>query len=53
MLQGTVRVERDEGTSTVSAPGVVLNERGQVYGAHNDTDEVAGLTASLCPLPGH
>jgi len=52
VLQGTVTVERDGETETVSAPGVVLNERGQVHGAHNDTDEVAVLTASLCPLPG-
>lgn len=52
VLQGTVTVERDEETETVTAPAVVLNERGQVHGAHNDTDEVAVLTASLCPLPG-
>ncbi len=52
VLRGTVRVERDDETATVSAPGVVLNERGQLHGAHNDTDEVAVLTASLCPLPG-
>jgi len=52
VLQGTVTVERDGETETVSAPGVVLNERGQVHGAHNETDEVAVLTASLCPLPG-
>jgi len=52
VLRGTVTVERDDETETVSAPGVVLNERGQVHGAHNGTDEVAVLTASLCPLPG-
>ena len=52
VLRGTVTVERDGETETVSAPGVVLNERGQVHGAHNETDEVAVLTASLCPLPG-
>ena len=52
VLQGTVRVERGDETATVTAPGVVLNERGQVHGAHNDTDEAAVLTASLCPLPG-
>ena len=33
VLQGTVTVERDAETETVSAPGVVLNERGQVHGA--------------------
>lgn len=52
VLRGTVTVERDGESETVAAPGVVLNERGQVHGAHNDTDEVAVLTASLCPLPG-
>jgi quercetin dioxygenase-like cupin family protein len=52
VVEGTVTVERDGETETVTAPGVVLNERGAVHGAHNDTDEVALLTASLCPLPG-
>ena len=52
VLQGAVTVERDGETETVSAPAVVLNERGQVHGAHNETEETAVLTASLCPLPG-
>jgi len=52
VLRGTVVVERDGETEPVSAPGVVLNERGQVHGAHNEGDDVAVLTASLCPLPG-
>ena len=52
VLQGTVAVERDDETEAVSAPAVVLNERGQVHGAHNESDEMAVLTASLCPLPG-
>lgn len=52
VVRGTVRVERDGDSETVSAPGVVLNERGQVHGAHNETGEIAVLTASLCPLPG-
>ncbi|MEF8839673.1 MAG: cupin domain-containing protein [Haloarculaceae archaeon] len=52
VLQGTVVVTRDETEDTVSAPGVVLNERGDVHGASNETDEVALFTASLCPLPG-
>jgi quercetin dioxygenase-like cupin family protein len=52
VLQGTVTVERDGDSERVSAPGVVLNERGQVHGATNDTEEIAVLTASLCPLPG-
>jgi quercetin dioxygenase-like cupin family protein len=52
VVRGTVAVQRDDDEETVSAPGVVLNERGQAHGARNDTDEVAVLTASLCPLPG-
>ncbi|WP_424000517.1 cupin domain-containing protein [Haloarcula salina] len=52
VLRGAVTVQRDDEEETVAAPAVVLNERGQVHGAHNHTDEVAVLTASLCPLPG-
>jgi len=52
VLRGTVTVERDGETDTVAAPGVVFNERGQVHGAHNEGEEIAVLTASLCPLPG-
>lgn len=52
VLEGTVTVTQDDDTEEVTAPGVVLNERGQAHGAHNDTDDVAILTASLCPLPG-
>ena len=52
VVTGSVTVERDGEQETVAAPGVVFNERGQVHGAHNDSDDVAVLTASLCPLPG-
>ena len=52
VVRGTVTVERDSETETISAPGVVVNERGQAHGAHNEGDEVAVLTASLCPCPG-
>ncbi|MBX0322104.1 cupin domain-containing protein [Halomicroarcula sp. F13] len=51
VVEGTVTVQRDDESETVTAPGVVLNERGQVHGAHNEGDERAVLTASLCPLP--
>ncbi len=51
VVQGTVTVEQGETEETVTAPGVVLNERGQVHGASNESDEIALLTASLCPLP--
>jgi len=52
VVQGTVTVSQDSTEEEIAAPGVVLNERGQRHGARNDTDEVAVLTASLCPLPG-
>lgn len=51
VLSGEVTVIQDDEEETVSAPGVVLHERGVVHGARNDSDDVAMLTASLCPLP--
>lgn len=52
VVDGTVTVVRDDQEERIDAPGVVLNERGAVHGARNDTEEVVVLTASLCPLPG-
>jgi len=52
VVDGTVTVARDEEEGAVAAPGVVLNERGDVHGARNETDRVVAFTASLCPLPG-
>jgi quercetin dioxygenase-like cupin family protein len=52
VLEGEVVVLQDGEEEAVAAPGVVLHERGVEHGARNDTDEVAVLTASLCPLPG-
>jgi quercetin dioxygenase-like cupin family protein len=52
VVRGEVTVQQDDTEETIAAPGVVLNERGQAHGAYNHTDEVAVLTASLCPLPG-
>ncbi len=51
VLSGDVTVIQDDEEETVSAPGVVLHERGVSHGARNDSDDVAILTASLCPLP--
>ncbi|WP_435075332.1 cupin domain-containing protein [Halorubrum sp. HHNYT27] len=51
VLEGEPTVVRDDTEETLSAPAVVLNERGAVHGARNDADERAVLTASLCPLP--
>ena len=52
VLEGTVTVVQDDTEETITAPGVVFNERGQAHGARNGTDDVVILTASLCPLPG-
>jgi quercetin dioxygenase-like cupin family protein len=51
VLEGEPTVVRDDAEEVLAAPAVVLNERGAVHGARNDTDERAVLTASLCPLP--
>ncbi|MFB6173801.1 MAG: cupin domain-containing protein [Halobacteriales archaeon] len=52
VIRGTVTVRQGDDAERIEAPGVVLHERGVVHGARNDTDDVAVLTASLCPLPG-
>ncbi|QLG61535.1 cupin domain-containing protein [Halorarum salinum] len=52
VVRGTVTVLRDDEEEPVTAPGVVLHERGAVHGARNDTDEVVAFTASLYPMPG-
>jgi quercetin dioxygenase-like cupin family protein len=52
VVEGTVTVIQDDTEETVTAPGVVLHDRGVDHGARNDGDEVAVLTASLCPMPG-
>ena len=52
VVEGTVTVLQDGEEEEVSAPGVVLHGRGVAHGARNDGDEVAVLTASLCPMPG-
>ena len=50
VLEGEPTLIRGD-EETLAAPAVVLNERGTVHGARNDTDERAVITASLCPLP--
>lgn len=52
VLDGTVTVIQDGEAEPVESPGVVYHEKGVSHGARNDTDEVAVLTASLCPMPG-
>lgn len=50
VLEGEPTVVRGDETERLAAPAVVLNERGDVHGARNDTNQRAVLTASLCPL---
>jgi quercetin dioxygenase-like cupin family protein len=52
VLNGTVTVLQGDEEEAVTAPGVVLHDRGVPHGARNETDEAAVFTASLCPLPG-
>lgn len=52
VLRGAPTVLRAGEDEPVSAPAVVLNERGHPHGVRNETDEPVVLTASLCPLPG-
>jgi quercetin dioxygenase-like cupin family protein len=52
VVDGTVTVLQGDSEEEVTAPGVVLHERGVAHGARNDGDDVAVLTASLCPMPG-
>jgi quercetin dioxygenase-like cupin family protein len=51
VLDGSVVVTRDDEEESISAPGIVPNERGAVHGARNEGEQRAMLTASLCPLP--
>ena len=51
VLEGEPTVIREDDEERLAAPAVVLNERGAVHGARNDTDGRAVFTASLCPLP--
>lgn len=52
VLEGTVTVLQGEDEATITAPGVIMHERGVEHGARNDTAQRAVFTASLCPLPG-
>ena len=54
VLEGSLIVIQGDGEEEerVSAPGVVLHERGVPHGARNDAEDVVRFTASLCPLPG-
>jgi len=51
VTEGMVTVIHGDEESAVTAPGVVLHERGVPHGARNDTGERAVFTASLTPMP--
>jgi quercetin dioxygenase-like cupin family protein len=51
VLEGTVTVIQDDTAETVTAPGVVVHERGVAHGAENEGDEPALLTATFAPGP--
>jgi quercetin dioxygenase-like cupin family protein len=52
VVDGTVTVLQGDSEEEVTAPSVVLHERGVAHGARNDGDDTVVLTASLCPMPG-
>ncbi|MFD1571442.1 cupin domain-containing protein [Halorubrum laminariae] len=51
VIEGEPTVVRGDDAESLAAPAVVPNERGVVHGLRNETDELAVVTASLCPLP--
>ncbi|TKR26110.1 cupin domain-containing protein [Natronomonas salsuginis] len=51
LLTGEIVVTQDDVKETVRAPAVVHNPRGVEHGAKNESENLALLTASLCPLP--
>lgn len=52
VLDGVPTVIRNDEEAAIRAPGVVVNERGDVHGLRNDGDDVAIVTASFSPPPG-
>ncbi|MEF8812820.1 MAG: cupin domain-containing protein [Halovenus sp.] len=52
VVEGTVTVIRGDEEEPIDAPGVIKHDRGVSHGARNDSDDVAVVTASLCPMPG-
>lgn len=51
VLAGEPTVIRNDEEATVAAPGVVVNERGDVHGLRNDSEAVAVVTATFAPPP--
>lgn len=50
VLSGELVVVQGDNEETVTAPGVVVHERGVPHGARNDSDDVAVFTATMAPM---
>jgi quercetin dioxygenase-like cupin family protein len=50
VLSGELVVVQGDDEETVTAPGVVVHERGVPHGARNDSDDVAVFTATMAPM---
>jgi len=50
VLTGEVVVVQGDDEEAVTAPGVVVHERGVPHGARNESDEVAVFTATMAPM---
>jgi len=50
VLSGEVVVVQGDDGETVTAPGVVVHERGVPHGARNDSDAVGVFTATMAPM---
>mgnify|MGYP006276010629 FL=1 len=50
VLSGEIVVVQGDAEETVTAPGVVVHERGVPHGARNETDDGAAFTATMAPM---
>ncbi|SEW26209.1 cupin domain-containing protein [Halobacterium jilantaiense] len=50
VLSGEVVVVQGDDEEAVTAPGVVVHERGVPHGARNDSDAAAVFTATMAPM---
>lgn len=50
ILKGQVTVQQRDEESVVTAPGIVVHDRGVPHGARNETDGVVVFTATMGPM---
>ncbi|MDH5019405.1 cupin domain-containing protein [Halobacterium rubrum] len=50
VLSGELVVVQGDDEETVTAPGVVVHERGVPHGARNESEAVAVFTATMAPM---